>query len=223
MNQAEWAISRVVRRLFFSPSHSLFPADNTVRVASRVSLTLVLLGTLCVLSAVLPAWSANDIGDELETGTSVLHRERVGGVIGLLGRLHPLVVHFPIALVLMAGVAEVLFMYTKNHSFGFAARWMLFAASAFAVVAVLLGFAAASGKTFSHELGATLGVHRVMGIVTAVLALLTAALAQGASSHGDPWRVRLYRVMLFATMLSVAWSAHSGATLVFGPGYIAVF
>ena len=195
---------------------------------SRASLpllaTVVLICACCVSMFAASIANGQPVGDlVIGTGGDTSGRERVGGVIGLLGRLHPLSVHFPVALIIVAGLAEALCMWTHNDAFGFAARLMLYIVSVLAVISVLLGFAAASGKTLSPDLSFHFGLHRVMGIVTAGLALLTTGLAEGAKKRGDPWRLRLYRAMLAVTMITVAFAAHSGATLVFGRGYLSIF
>jgi uncharacterized membrane protein len=145
------------------------------------------------------------------------------GVIGFLGKLHPLAVHFPIALIVMAGITETLYMRRPSATLASAVRVMLLAAAAFAVVSTALGFAAANSRTFSPGLNVAFGVHRVAGIVTAGVAVLAAALVEGARTLGEEWRWQLYRVVLFIALIAVVIAAHSGATLVFGKGYFGVF
>lgn len=149
--------------------------------------------------------------------------ERAAGLIGLLGRLHPLSVHFPIALILAAGLAEGFYMRRGNESFSFAARFLLLIASVCAAISLLLGFAAASGRASLSGAEFEIGFHGTMGIVTTGLVCLTAALAVSAGHRRDPLRVGLYRALLATTMIVVALAAHTGAMLVFGGDYFSIF
>jgi uncharacterized membrane protein len=187
---------------------------------SRFSTACLLSCVLASVTLVSPVWSLQSLPG---TGDSSLAHERIGGAVGLLGRLHPVAVHFPIALLMAAALAEVLYVWRGKDAYAFTARFMLYTASFFAVVAVLLGLAAASGRTFSPDLGFHFGLHRVMGIVTGGLVVLTTGLAYGAKKQGGAWRYALYRVLLMVTVITVGIAAHSGATLVFGSGYISVF
>lgn len=214
LNQAEWAISKVVCRLLFFPFWRSLPGRPRGGHPARCFLVCCLLVSSVALLAAVPATAGDHTGE---------YGERVGGLIGLLGRLHPIAVHFPIALIIVAGFAELCFARTEKPAFGFTARFMLLVASAFAVAAVLLGFAAASGKTFSPDVRNAFTAHRVLGIVTAGLVVLTAGLAHSAANRGEAWRYGLYRVVLVITLVAVVIAAHTGATLTFGPGYLAVF
>jgi len=201
LNQAEWAISKAVRRLSFYPNH----------ISARVPLTIL----YCQVVVLCAIYLVFETGIALATNGDAheLH-EHKAGLIGLLGRLHPIAVHFPIALILAAGLAEALCIWRKNPSFGFAARFLLLIGAIGAVISVLLGWAAATGRT--PEPGEAVGVHASFGIVTTGLVLLTAALAQTAKNRQDPVLVTLYRVILLVSMITVGIAAHTGAILVFG-------
>ncbi len=193
------------------------------RSSQTACVTLAVLLLVCVAAKDAVTSSATLRGDDsLLVESDEFGRQRVEGGIGFLGRLHPLAVHFPIALIVMAGLSEALFMWRRNEAFASAARVMLPAAAAFAVISAILGFAAASGRSVPHELGVAFGVHRVLGVVTAGLAVLAAGLAEGARQLEGEWRVKLYRVVLLLAMIAAAIGAHSGATLVFGRGYFSI-
>jgi len=156
----------------------------------------------------------NQPGSRTEGG-----KEEVG-FIGYVGRFHPLVVHFPIALIIFAGLAELLFMASGKEYLSLCSRLMLNFSAGFAVFSVLLGFADATDVPIQANLRSTFEVHRFMGITTAVLALLAALLARRVANDGSVWLVRLYRLVLLLAMLSVGVTGHFGGTLVFGPGYL---
>lgn len=127
--------------------------------------------------------------------------------------LHPMLVHFPAALLPVSVVCDVLGRFTRRASLAHAAWWMLL----FAAIASPL--AAASGWLWLFDMdgmeGALISVHQWIGTI---LPLLLIALAV--------WR---YRVYAQETVVSVAYLAaglvmllamvvqgHVGATLTFG-------
>lgn len=134
----------------------------------------------------------------------------MSGVLHRLGELHPAFVHFPIALLVTAAVAEALYMARRARWLGEAARFMV-AAGAWAVVpTVAAGFARASGATFAGEAGRAFSVHWVVGVVTAVLAILTYALGEGSRRSGQVWEQALYRVFLLLAAAAVVVTAYFG-------------
>ena len=201
MNQAEWAISKAGRRLSFYPYY--------IRAHVPLAIQCCQVLVLCAICLVFAA----GIASAANGGAHELH-EHKAGLIGLLGRLHPIAVHFPIALILAAGLAEALCMWRNNPSFGFAARFLLLVGAVGAVISVLLGWAAATGRT--PDPGENVGVHASFGIATAGLVLLTATLAQTAKNRQDRVLMTLYRVILLVTMITVGVAAYTGGALVFG-------
>ncbi|MDH3216337.1 MAG: hypothetical protein OEN01_08600 [Candidatus Krumholzibacteria bacterium] len=223
MNQAEWAISKVVRRPFFLGQPGIL-LTNTMRksplTTGLIFATIPVGVALWVVAA--SGWPSGAVVDA-PAGLSGPGATRVAGVVGWLGRLHPLAVHFPIALIFVSGLAELLYVLTGKEAFAFTTRYLLYVASGVAVVSVLLGFAAATGKTYPEEVRWAFGFHRVMGVVTAGTLVLTAGLARAAHMMGGAWRHKLYRVMLAVTLALVGFTGHTGATLVFGAGYLTYF
>lgn len=141
------------------------------------------------------------------------------GPIALLGRYHPVLVHFPVALVVGAAVAEVVYMMRARQSYGDAARFMINLAVVFSVLTAVAGFMAASGKVYSQELQGVFNIHRVAGVATPVLVLLAAGLCEGVRRSGQVWEQMLYRVILLLAVVSVAVAGYHGGELVYGAGY----
>src|SRR5258708_38395293 len=94
----------------------------------------------------------------------------------LTGRLHPLLVHFPIALVLIAALAELAFLATRFRTWRTVAVTNLRAGAAFAVAAAGAGWLLASSHIV--EASPVLEWHRWLGLIAAVAAS-TAALMTG--------------------------------------------
>jgi uncharacterized membrane protein len=134
-------------------------------------------------------------------------------VIELLGRLHPFLVHFPVALILCAAGAEATFVVRRDTRWGDAARVMLLLAAWIAVPAALAGFAAASGETWTGALVRAFSIHRIAGIATPVLIVLAAGLAEGSRRSGQIWELFLYRIVLALAVAGVIAAAIAGGTL----------
>lgn len=97
-----------------------------------------------------------------------------------VGRMHPIVVHFPIALLIVAAIVEAFripFSKSRRPS-GFGLTAVLFAA-AFAAWAATSGWLNADFE--SHEESSTLGWHRWMGVIVAGLAFAVGIAALVAS------------------------------------------
>ena len=137
-------------------------------------------------------------------------------MLEFFGSFHPVAVHFPLALTLAGGLAELIHMKTKNEAFAFSARFMLYTAAACAVVSSVLGLAESSGEHVSADLQFAFGAHRVAGLVSTGLIVLAAGLAESARRENEPWRYTLYRLMLLVCIIAVWTAGYFGATLVHG-------
>jgi len=134
-----------------------------------------------------------------------------------LGDLHPAIVHFPVALVLGAFVAEMLVVTRKQAWYADAARFMILAAAAMGLPAALAGFAAASGVEWAPALERAFAVHRVAGIATPALAVLAAGMGESTRRSGQVWEQLLYRVFLALAALGAVAAGVAGGILAHGP------
>jgi uncharacterized membrane protein len=134
-----------------------------------------------------------------------------------IGRLHPLLIHFPIALVIVAVTAEAMAVLTGHGRWHALAVGNIQAAAAFAIVAVVAGWRLA----LVTDLGASalLEWHRWLGTVggaMTVTAALATARAEGRSA-GGLW---MYRAALFGAAAAVAAAGHLGGLLVWGVDFL---
>ena len=127
------------------------------------------------------------------------------------GQLHPLLIHFPIALVIVAAAAEVAAIVTGNERWRVLADGNLRTAAIFAVVATVAGWrlAAAAGMDPTP----LLEWHRWLGTVGAGA---TVAAALATSSRRSVLGVRTYWMALFGAAALVALAGHLGGRLVWG-------
>jgi uncharacterized membrane protein len=134
----------------------------------------------------------------------------------LAGRLHPLLVHFPIALILCAAAAELLAMATHRpvwQALGFIqTRVGALGAAGTAAAGWLLASAPEIDQSSRLEW------HRWLAVLATAAALLAAAATLGAAPSAS--RRRAYRALLFGSAAVTGLAAHLGATLVWGAHFL---
>ena len=129
--------------------------------------------------------------------------------------VHPLLVHFPIALLLTAVALDGLALLLKRDGLHRIALWNLSLGTVGAAVAVLTGLQAEDIAKHSFEIWQVMELHERLGITTLVLGLMTTS-----------WRLRYRdrltprsRTLTFLTMLAMtgtlAYGAHLGGRLVY--------
>jgi len=134
----------------------------------------------------------------------------------LTGRLHPLLVHFPIALILIAAVAELVSVATRFPAWHAVAVANVRAGAAFAVASAGAGWLLASSRIV--EASPALEWHRWLGLMAA-FAALGAALTT-VENDRTPRRLWVYRIALFSAAACVAVAGHFGAVLVWGADFL---
>jgi uncharacterized membrane protein len=135
----------------------------------------------------------------------------------LTGRLHPLLVHFPIGLVLIAAVAELVAIATNIREWRVVAVANVRAGAVFAVAAAIAGWLLSSSPGI--EASATLEWHRWLGTVAAT-GVVAAALATTGADGLSPTARWIYRIALFGTAACVAVTGHFGGVLVWGADFL---
>jgi uncharacterized membrane protein len=174
----------------------------------------VIFGVLCVLVLAAAGPMVHGHAQTHDDGVHDHDDDHEGrGIISLLGRLHSPAVHFPIALVITAALAEVLSALKGGDRYAFAARFMLYVAALGGVAAAAVGFAAAAGESFSDQQAVNFTFHRILGVATPVLIFLTLGLSESARRTGTSWQHTAYQVILFVTVISIVMGAYLGGTL----------
>jgi uncharacterized membrane protein len=139
------------------------------------------------------------------------------GDMALIGRLHPMLVHFPIGLVLIAAVAEAVAMTTDLHVWRAVAVANVRAGAAFGIGAAIAGWLLASSPGI--EATSALEWHRWLGAIAAV-AVLGAALATAGADGRSALGLWVYRTTLFWAAAIVAIAGHLGGLLVWGADFL---
>ena len=135
----------------------------------------------------------------------------------LIGKLHPLLVHFPIALVLAAAGAEIIAIRTRQVSWRAIAVANLRMGAAMGALTLIAGWVLATAPFV--EATPSLALHRWTG-VTAVAATIGAALASRRSHVQSRRSLLVYRGALFGAAALVAIAGHLGAALVWGTEFL---
>ena len=136
----------------------------------------------------------------------------------LFGRMHPMVVHFPIALLLMALLVEGVRVLRRKPAPADAALAFLWFGALSAAAAAAMGWANAETGT---QAGVVLERHRWFGTGTAGLAFGAAVLASAVRFRPSARALgRLYLFVLLAGGAAVSGAGHLGGVLVYGDDYL---
>jgi uncharacterized membrane protein len=130
-----------------------------------------------------------------------------------IGKFHPLLVHFPIALVLAAAAAELVVLATPRPAWRTVAVANIRAGAALGVVTAITGWLFASSPLV--DASPSLEWHRWVGMAGAAGAIGAAVLSSrlpGSSRRSS----FVYRFTLFVAALLVAITGHLGGMLVWG-------
>jgi len=131
--------------------------------------------------------------------------------------MHPLIVHFPIGVLVVAFLLELFTLGDKRPELRAGIRWLVYIGAGSSLLAVFVGLMLAYGANYSEW---PLTLHRWSGIATAVGALLAAGLLYRADSSGRTKDLNIYRGALGVTVLLLTFAGHFGASLTHGSDYI---
>jgi len=136
----------------------------------------------------------------------------------VFGRLHLLVLHFPIALVLVAGALELLRPGAPARGASGAGRCCLRLGAVGAIAAATTGWVYA-GTGFG---GGTTAIawHRWVAVGTLVLVLIATGLGEVPAVRRPGNGHHLYRTLLAFACVGIAWTGHLGGSLVHGNDFL---
>lgn len=138
--------------------------------------------------------------------------------VAQMENIHPLIVHFPIALLNAFFVMELLGFVLKKEELGIAATWMLYLGTIGALAAVSAGLWAAYTVPHTAEEYAIMTEHRNLGLAVLALAIVLSVWrfrAGGAFSF--KWRV-LHLIVALVTLAVMAYGADRGGLMVYKYG-----
>ena len=127
-----------------------------------------------------------------------------------IGRLHPLLVHLPIGLIVLLAILEILSRVPRFKHANGSSRLILILAAPLSLFTVLCGWLLSRTGSYGADL---LQWHFWTGIATAVGCCLAAILHFGGAQ-------RLYQLTLFLTMAVLVVASHFGGSLTHGSDYL---
>lgn len=128
-----------------------------------------------------------------------------------IGSFHFIFLHFPLALIAMTVISELLFSWYKLPIFDYSSRFMLISGAIFAVPTALLGLIYSYTATYTGLLADFVWWHMLAGITTAVFAIIVAFLRE---CYGIS---KLYYSCLFLLFLLINIPGFLGGGMTFGP------
>lgn len=170
---------------------------SPVRAVPAVLAALVLLGAQA--AAATPTWESSRL---------------------LIGRSHPMLLHFPIALLLVAGLLELWGAVVGRTERSPAARTCLALGALSAVLAAFSGWTWAEREPVSAIQAERLDLHRWAGVSVAGLSLLAWACLGGSQEGARTTARRVGRVALLACVGGVLFTGHEGGELARGEAFL---
>lgn len=126
-----------------------------------------------------------------------------------LGRLHPMVVHFPIGLLCVALIMELI-AWKRKKNYQSAIQTMVIIGAISALLSVVFGLLLSNTEDYGGEV---LSLHQWTGIATMVFAGIT-AYAYFKKSR------QLQKLLLTVTVVGITVAGHYGASLTHGEDYL---
>jgi uncharacterized membrane protein/mono/diheme cytochrome c family protein len=138
----------------------------------------------------------------------------------ILARAHPILVHFPIALLLAAALAELGRMLLGRPGRSPAAYYCVVLGTLGALFAGASGWFWADLDPPSAKLADTVAWHRWTAVAAASLATLSFIVGLFAKGEAGARAARIYRLLLFLAAIAVAITGSKGGDLVWGEGHL---
>ena len=132
-----------------------------------------------------------------------------GELSQFVGRFHPLVVHLPIALLLLVPLLECIGLFRRWNHLRESAGFVLLLASISTFVAVFLGWLLAWSGGYEGKLVIS---HMWGGFSLAVVVFLCCLLRF--------WDIRVYRIGLLVTLALLVWTSDKGGKLTHGESFM---
>ena len=164
---------------------------------SRPRLFLIAIGAVLIL---VLAWAL------LHAPPDAVERGDLGQFVG---RFHPLVVHLPIALLLLVPLLECLGLARRWNHLRESAGFVLTLAAIGAFVAVFLGWLLAWSGGYEGKLV----ISHMWGGFSLAVALFLCCLLR-------PWNIHAYRIVLLATLALLIWTSDKGGKLTHGESFM---
>lgn len=152
--------------------------------------------------------------EKLSVSEKQVESESGNKIIQWVGNFHPILLHFPIALIVMTAISESFFFWYRTSLFDQASRFMLMTAAITAIPTVLTGLAYGYNTQYEGIMATYFWWHRLIGIFIMLLTIITAMLRE------LPLKKAAYYLCLFILFICVNVTGFLGGSLTFGIGHL---
>ncbi|MGH8474640.1 MAG: DUF2231 domain-containing protein [Methylococcales bacterium] len=138
--------------------------------------------------------------------------------IGHMANIHPLLVHFPIALLTGFILAELLSLVSGNEDLQIAGRWMLYFGTLGALAAAIVGLQSAESVFHEGEVHAEMTKHRDYGLNVVALSMVLCLwrLLEGRDLFG--WSRVIQSAISILMFVNLLFGADIGGNMVYHHG-----
>jgi uncharacterized membrane protein len=162
--------------------------------------------------------AAGDAAPAAMSADAIMHEKieenRLTSTGDLLSRLHPVAAHFPVALLIVAALAEFAMMLRPTLGLQTTIRFLVAGGAIGAVVTALFGWFAGGWRLADRS--ETLAIHRWNGTTIAVLSLLAWWLAARSRERAA------LRVLLAVIAAAILVQGYYGGEMVHGPNHMGI-
>jgi uncharacterized membrane protein len=137
------------------------------------------------------------------------------GLLSVLGRLHPIILHLPIGFLLIAFMMEIHDRWNNSSSFQAAITFTLFWGMMGAILAAVSGYGLSLQGGYEEGL---LNNHKRLGIAVALFSVLIYFLNKTNAKSGN----KLYMSTFSLTILGLILTGHWGGSLTHGSDFLTI-
>lgn len=190
---------------------------NIVLEKRVIVVTLVIVLVFVVNPLLLINSYAGDAPLNASPGVPLSNGNNSFWLWNFLGRLHPLVVHFPVTLLLVAAILELFTFKNFQSKLRPAINLLLSAGVVTAVVAVVFGLLLARNGDYGKD---TLSLHQWTSIATATLGAVSLLFLFYITKKSRSNLIKPYRTIILFAGVGVCIAGHFGASLTHGNDYL---
>lgn len=137
-----------------------------------------------------------------------------------IGKLHLLVLHFPLALIVVAALADGLWLWRRKPFFQDAGYFCILLGAAAAIPTMTTGLLLIGTLDLLPDVAALGEMHESLGIMTTTVAVLAAAVRVFLKNKLQGMWAWAYGVLIAAAAVLVGLTGHYGGMVAFGKDYL---
>ncbi len=136
------------------------------------------------------------------------------------GKLHLLILHLPIALILAAGFADLVFLLSRKYFWSAAGFYCVVCGALTAIPTAITGYVLLSGMSLAGAQADIAETHEGLGISVAIVVSVAALIRLIRWNRLKSWWAYLYGLAVAGAVVLVCLAGHYGGVLAFGAGYL---